>query len=78
MLKRTDWKISEMKRVGTYFKVNFFKDFVEHESKEEALRTSLKVKEEELAALIQQFAFMEQENKYLRELVEMAKLKLKK
>ena len=78
LLKRSDWKISEMKRVGAYLKINFFERFVEHQSKEDALSAQLKAKEEELAALQQKFAFMEQENKHLREMVELAKLKLKR
>ena len=78
LLKRSDWRISEMQVAGKLLGFNFFELFVSNQSKEVMLAGQLKAKEEELAALKQQFAFMEQENKYLRELVEMAKLKLKK
>lgn len=78
LLKRSDWKISEMKNVGAFLKINFFERFVTYQSKEAEVSAQLKAKEEELAALQQKFAFVEQENKYLKELVEMAKLKLKR
>jgi hypothetical protein len=77
LLKRVDWKISEIKTVGEFLKTNLFELFVSHQSEEEALNTQLKAKDEELNVLKQKFVLMEMENRHLKEMVELAKLKLK-
>ncbi len=76
LLKRSDWKISEMQGAGRLLNFNFFSLFVE--THEPALREQLAARDKELAELKSKMAFMEQENKFMRELVEMAKLKLRK
>lgn len=78
LLKRSDWKISEMKAVGDYVDTNFFELFVPQKVNAAELSEKLKAKEEELNAMKHKMEVMEIENKYLKELVEMAKMKLKK
>ena len=84
LLKRTDWKISEMRAVGDYLDTNYFELFVPRQTNEAALNLKVKVLEEELSALKQKeeqtkhrLELLEQENKYLKEMVELAKMKLK-
>jgi hypothetical protein len=77
LLKRADWKISEIKAVGSFLQTDLFELFVSHKSNEEALAAQLKAKEAELNELKQKFVFVELENKHLKEMVELAKLKLK-
>jgi hypothetical protein len=77
LLKRSDWKISELKSVGAFVKRNLFELYVPANNTGE-IEARLKASEDELSALKRKMELMEQENKYLKELVEMAKLKLKK
>lgn len=78
LLKRSDWKISELKNVGAFVKRNLFELFVPEKVNTAEFDARLKAKDEELSALKRRMEMMEMENKYLKELVEMAKLKLKK
>jgi len=78
LLKRSDWKISELKNVGTFLKRNLFELFVPEKGNTAEADARLKATEEELSALKRKMEVMEMENKYLKELVEMAKMKLKK
>jgi hypothetical protein len=78
LLKRSDWKISELKNVGAFVKRNLFELFVPEKVNTAELDAKLKAAEEELSALKRKMEMTEMENKYLKELVEMAKLKLKK
>jgi len=77
LLRRTDWRISEMLVAGNFLKYNFFELFVEKKNDADA-GTQLKAKEEEVNAMKHKMELLEQENKYLKELVEMAKMKLKR
>ena len=84
LLKREDWKISEMKAVGDYLDTNLFESFVARQTNEAVLGAKVKVLEEELNGLKQKeeqtkhrVELLEQENKYLKEMVELAKMKLK-
>jgi predicted transcriptional regulator len=84
LLKRQDWKISEMKAVGDYLDTNFFELFVARQTNEAALVAKVKVLEDELEGLKRKdeqtkhrLELLEQENKYLKEMVELAKMKLK-
>jgi hypothetical protein len=78
LLKRSDWKISELKSVGGFVKRNLFELFVPTNNNTAEMEAKLKTSEEELSALKRKMELMEQENRYLKELVEMAKMKLKK
>lgn len=77
LLKRSDWRISEMQVAGKLLNFNFFELFVTNQSKEAALGAQLKAREDELSAMKIKMDLLEQENKYLKELVEMAKMKLR-
>ncbi len=78
LLKRSDWKISELKNVGAFLKMNLFEMFVPEKINTAEVGAKLKATEEELSDLKRRMEVMEMENKYLKELVEMAKMKLKK
>ena len=77
LIKRSDWKISEMQAAGRVLNFNFFSLFVDT-TPIGGLQNALKAKETELEKQNEKVALLEMENKYLKELVEMAKLKLKK
>jgi hypothetical protein len=77
LIKRTDWKISEMQAAGRLLQFNFFSLFVDT-THVGGLQNALKEKETELEKQNQKVILLEMENKYLKELVEMARLKLKK
>lgn len=84
LLKRSDWKISELKAVGDYLDTNFFELFVARQTNEATLNAKVKALENELETLKQnkvqtkhRLELLEQENKYLKEMVELAKMKLK-
>ncbi len=77
LLRRNDWRISEMLKAGEFLKYNFFELFVTKKPNEGNCAEQLKVKEEELNGMKHKMELLEQENKYLKELVEMAKMKLK-
>ncbi len=76
LLRRTDWRISEMLIAGGFLKYNFFELFVPKKNDADA-GAKLQAKEEEVNAMKHKMELLEQENKYLKELVEMAKMKLK-
>jgi predicted transcriptional regulator len=83
LLKREDWKISEMKAVGDYLDTNFFESFVARQTNEAVLGAKVKVLEEENGLKQKEeqtkhrLELLEQENRYLKEMVELAKMKLK-
>ena len=77
LLKRDDWRISELKKVGDFLKINLFELYTNKQTEQTALIQQLKAKEEEITALKQKMDLMEIENKYLKEMVELAKMKLK-
>ena len=84
LLKREDWKISEMRAVGDYLDTNFFELFVARQTNEAALIAKVKLLEDELEGLKRKdeqtkhrLELLEQENRYLKEMVELAKMKLK-
>ena len=84
LLRRSDWRISEMREAGRFLGVNLFELFVPAKTTEVNLSSQLKAKqsemdakEKEMSELKQKTAMLEMENKYLKELVEMAKMKLK-
>ena len=84
LLRRSDWRISEMINAGSFLGVNLFELFVPAKPAETNLNVQLKAKQDELDAkekelseLKQKNGMLELENKYLKEMVEMAKMKLK-
>ncbi|MES2620026.1 MAG: hypothetical protein V4615_04170 [Bacteroidota bacterium] len=78
LLRRTDWRISEMVAAGDFLKYNLFELFVPKKVNTETIQNPHEGKDAELDAMKRKMELMEQENKYLKELVEMAKMKLKK
>jgi cell division protein FtsB len=73
-----------MKSAGRFLGVNLFEWFVPTKAADTHLTAQLKAKQDELDAkekelneLKQKNGMLELENKYLKELVEMAKMKLK-
>jgi hypothetical protein len=77
LLKRSDWKISEMQAAGKLLKFDFFSLYANMPNVAQMTK-DLKDKDAIIQAQNQKLAMLEMENKYLKELVEMAKLKLKK
>ncbi len=77
LLRRSDWRISEMLAAGQFLKYNFFELFVTKKPNEGNSAEQLKAKEDELNTMKHKMELLEQENRYLKELVEMAKMKLK-
>lgn len=80
LLKRSDWRLSEMKAVGRFLGVNLHEFFVVSKPIGGLLPDGQRdsgLKEKELGELKQKVAMLELENGYLKEMVEIAKMKLK-
>jgi hypothetical protein len=77
LLKRSDWKISEMQAAGKLLKFNFFSLYADVPDVA-GFNNAIKAKDSEIEAKNRKIEMLEMENKYLKEMVEIAKLKLKR